>query len=534
MKAIVLQRKEQTAALVGVSAQAMSAKAARDRRAIARYSIPYLVLAIAIASGNNIADPDLWMHLFAGRQIIATLHLPAFNSYSYSAPGFPWRNHVWLSQVILALSYDVLGILGLRIVKLACVAVIMCSLAAGIAKTAAGPRARRLILLFVAAGLVGQVQFRPQLFTLASLSFEMAVLAAVVYDGRARMWTLIPLFALWANLHGGYVTGIAALAVFTLFEGITEYWQKKTLADTSKIAGIAVCCAIATLANPFGLQLWTRVLHSVSDPIVRSNIQEWNTLGIAFTRDWTLPLAEKLKWVIPLGLFGAFALAVAAAPLAGDLSLQAVGLVFMAAAFHAYRNIALAIIALSIPLAHHIGVLLGDRDAQTADAARNQPAGLFVIIAALVIAVETGELSTHLRTFGPVPRGAVAFMKEHGLQGNILNQYEWGSYLVWHGAPRDKVFVDGRCEVVYPDRLLREYFIFLNAGVGGQKLLDRYPHDYILISPKSGAYRNVAADRRWKLLYRDRIAALFARADDPRAKNLRPEFNRIPEQAWFP
>jgi hypothetical protein len=110
-----------------------------------------------------------------------------------------------------------------------------------------------------------------------------------------------------------------------------------------------------------------------------------------------------------------------------------------------------------------------------------------------------------------VPRGAVDFMKKHGLHGNILNNFDWGEYLVWHLAPGSRVFVDGRCELVYPDSVLTEYLNFLYGRAGGERLLDRYPHNFVLAKPGSGAYRIVSADKRWQEIYHDSISALFAR-----------------------
>jgi hypothetical protein len=106
-------------------------------------------------------------------------------------------------------------------------------------------------------------------------------------------------------------------------------------------------------------------------------------------------------------------------------------------------------------------------------------------------------------------------MKKHRLSGNILNDLGWGAYLVWHEAPQSRIFVDGRCELVYPDSLLREYLGFFYGWPEGGKVLDRYPHDFVLVKPGTGAYRIVAADPRWRLIYSDAVAVLFAKAAVP-------------------
>jgi hypothetical protein len=198
-----------------------------------------------------------------------------------------------------------------------------------------------------------------------------------------------------------------------------------------------------------------------------------------------------------------------------DLALVTVAMVFVAAAFYSCRNTQLAVIAVSIPLTHHLGFVrglswrLGSRSEYVADRAPNP---VLLASSAVLLGVAGGLFSNRLMTWEPVPRGAVEFMTSHRLHGNILNNFDWGEYLVWHLAPESRVFVDGRCELVYPDSILAEYLGFLYDRPGGEKLLDRYPHDFVLVKLRTGAYRLVSTDSRWKEIYRDSFSALFARA----------------------
>jgi hypothetical protein len=501
---------------------------------VLRCSPAFVILALVIACANNMADPDLWIHLMAGKQIISAGHIPLRDLYSYSAAGLPWRDHEWLAQVVLALSYGALGVFGLKLVKLLCITIVMSALAVGMSKTAALPRVQRLTLLAAAVGMVGQIQFRPQLFTYAMLAILMAALAAEVYRGPVRLWPLIPMFALWANLHGGYLTGLAALSIFSALLAVHEMREKRENARAWRVLGVTAGCVLATLLNPVGTGVWAGVIHTVSDPVIKSNVQEWNTLPAAIVSQWNLSLFDKLKWVMPLGLFAAFGASLVAAPVLDDAELASIAVVFIGAALYTYRNIALAIIALSIPFARHVGLALHRRAAPHPQMSNAEPGAVFVALAALVLALKMGEFSNRLKLWAEVPASAVAFMNAHGLHGNILNNYDWGSYLIWHSAGHSKVFVDGRCELVYPDSLLREYFVFLNGLPGGKALLDRYPHDFVLLSPGNNAYRTVANDQRWKLIYRDPVAALFARRSSVAAGDISEETPGVAEQSSFP
>jgi hypothetical protein len=138
-------------------------------------------------------------------------------------------------------------------------------------------------------------------------------------------------------------------------------------------------------------------------------------------------------------------------------------------------------------------------------------------LAALVLAQHAGLLSGTLRAGVPCPAGAVDFMDAHGLGGNVLGEYSWGGYLIWHAPAGSRVFIDSRFEMVYPPRVQRDYLDFLRGGTDADRVLGAYPTEYVLMPTESAAARFMAAQPRWRLLYRDPVAALFARANSPAA-----------------
>jgi hypothetical protein len=521
---------------VGSPSPVMRDEPRESRYSLLRSSPAFVILAVAVASSVNFADPDLWMHLIVGRQILSTGHIPLHNFYSYSGPGLLWRNYSWLAQISLAVSYEMFGIFGLKIVKLLCLSIAMAAVATGLSQTKASPTVQRVVLLAGATGTAPYAEFRPQLFTIAMLSIIMAALADEVYNGRARLWPLIPMFALWANLHGGFIVGLGALGVAAVIIGFQEIWTERKISRAGNIGAVTLACAVSTLLNPFGAGLWATVLHSVSHPFVGKFILDWLTLPEMMGYVWRQSPLNEIQFVVPLGLFAVFMISLAAAPEMGDAPLVGVAMVFSAAGIYSSRNVTLAVIALSIPLARHVSLALERRPLVAAErvAVSVKLTVIFPLVGALIIAVMGGSLSNRLPTWEPVPSGAVEYMRARRLHGNILNELSWGAYLIWHGAPGDKVFIDGRCEVIYPDPLLREYMAFLYEWPDGKELLDRYPHDFVLIDPEGGAYRTVAADPHWKLIYKDAVAALFARDGTPIARDSMPPPGGLRAPAWFP
>lgn len=219
-------------------------------------------------------------------------------------------------------------------------------------------------------------------------------------------------------------------------------------------------------------------------------------------------------------MFGGFVAAVAMAPDLDDAPMIAIATIFIGAAFYAARNVAVGVIAVAIPLARHASLAL-ERGAeikpgvQPAASNESEPAPLLLGICALMLALVGGTFSNRLKTWEPVPTGALAFIKQHGLHGNMLCEFEWGSYLLWHDADAFKVYIDPRGELVYTDKQEGDYAIFFYGLKGAQSLLDDYPHDYVLMGTHTRGADVVRKDARWHLLYSDQTAALFGRAALP-------------------
>jgi hypothetical protein len=474
-----------------------------------------VILSIALATADNFAEPDLWIHMLTGQTTLRTGHIPRFDTYSYSAAGAPWHNHEWLSQVALAFFYAHLGVFGLKLLKLICSSILIIALAIGISATDAAARVQRLTLILSAVAISTQMQFRPQLFTFMMIAVVMMALAIEVYRGRAILWPLIPMFTVWANFHGGYIVGLGAMGIAAAVMFVQGWFGDSTrMSSARRVAIVTLACGAATLINPFGVGLWTGVAHSVRDPLIRQVIADWVPLYKMILSNWRESPKTLIQYLGPMLMFGGFAAAVAIAPDLEDAPLLAVATIFVGAAFYAARNVAVGVIAVAIPLARHASLALNRRatkaDAQPADDDR-EPPGALMAICAIALFLVGGTLSSNLKTWKPMPTGALAFMQQNKLHGNLLPQFEWGSWILWHMGDAFKVYIDPRGELVYTDKQEGDYARFFYGMDGSDKLLDAYPHDYVLMGVHDKGADVVRADPRWHLLYSDQTAALFGR-----------------------
>jgi hypothetical protein len=126
---------------------------------------------------------------------------------------------------------------------------------------------------------------RPNLFTMLFVLVTARVLeqshTGNLSPGRT-LW-LLPLFAAWANIHGGFVAGFlmlgaalgieAALAVFAL-EQATRRGARRRAVHVGLLTGGAF---LATLLNPYGLSLYHWVFHLLGDPFFMDLHQKWRS-----------------------------------------------------------------------------------------------------------------------------------------------------------------------------------------------------------------------------------------------------------------
>ncbi len=258
-----------------------------------------VVLSIALATADNFADPDLWIHMLTGQTTLRTGRIPRFDSYSYSAAGMPWHNHEWLSQVALAFCYAHLGIFGLKLLKVVVTSIVIIALGIGISATNASGRVQRLTLIFSAVALTFQMEFRPQLFTFMMMSIVMSSIAIEVYRGSVTLWWLIPIFALWANFHGGYIVGLGAMSIATTVLFLQEFGGTCDRRSAWRLGVVTLGCAAATILNPFGVGLWTGVAHSVRDPLIHQIVNDWVPLPKLMLSTWAIPSRKYCSMFFP-------------------------------------------------------------------------------------------------------------------------------------------------------------------------------------------------------------------------------------------
>jgi hypothetical protein len=488
---------------------------------ILQFAPAMVVLLIVAACGTNTADVDLWGHLRSGADFLASGHLAIHDSYSYSVNAPVWINHEYLSEAIFAWMYSHLGVVGLKIVRFGCASVMIICLAGAIGETSAGLPIQFAVLALTTLVIVPAIEFRPQIFTFAMFSAIIWMLVRDNFGRRAPLWLAIPMLLLWCNLHGGFVIGIGALGLYTAAVAGRDLIARRGPSHALHLAALTAVSALATLVNPYGLAVWHSVLRTMSRPPMMSEIVEWRSLWWAMVEIWRMPNSSFVFDIELVLMFVALVASIAIAPFGDDFPLLAVASATIASAISMFRNFPLALISSAAPLARHLSTAINRRAPASGRQDSAPRASLLtqtiIGLLAVVLAINLGIFSPAIDFMFTPPAGALGFITEHDLRGNVLAPLVWCDYVLYHRAPRNRVFIDTRYEMIYPDRIARDFEDFQHNRERAAAVLASYPHDFVMLAPDAKAVPLMNNRLDWKLVYRDDIALLYARVDSAAA-----------------
>jgi hypothetical protein len=308
----------------------------------------------------------------------------------------------------------------------------------------------------------------------------------------------------------------------------------------AKLGGVFIAAAFATLINPFGVEVWRTIWGQMTNPITRHIIGDWLPLQQVLRMHGQAWGVAVTSYLLPPMMMALTLAALAYAPDWRDLPILAISVLLFVASFFVIRNLALAVICMVEPLAMHgtlaVGAFAHRHGIENGSGQRKLRRLGQVIPAtiAIAMALETGLLSRQMRCTFEMPVGAVAFMQANGLDGNIMNNFEWGGFLEWHMSPQSRVFIDTRYDLAYPLTVIEDYMIFTLGIEGSERILSSYPHQFLMLAAHDGANAFLARQPAWVMIYRDRQSRLYARADALAAKIPGIPIVGSESPCWFP
>jgi hypothetical protein len=455
-----------------------------------------VIYAVLIVTGNRLLlDPDTQWQITVGQWILDHHALPHTDVYSFTMRGQPWISTQWLAQLAYAEVYAWFGWTGPVALAASASAVTFALLARCLARSLN----ESAVLVFVAVALAltaPHLLARPHVLALPIMVTWIGELIAAADRRQAPSFLLLPLMALWANIHGGFVFGIAMIAPIALDAMIGARADRRVMlvirwATFSALALAASCC------TPYGWEslLASRKILALGGALPL--ITEWRAADFTNLR----PFEICLLGGVGLALYRGIKLP----PLRIVILL---GLIHMALSQGRAAEILalLAPLVLAVPLARQIG------GAEAAFPHSPLPVR-GAMVAGLAVVLLAGTLTfASMHRFAPYtgnsPVAAVTELKRLNVE-RVFNDYDFGGYLIASGvAP----FIDGRTEL-YGEK----FFVDHNAASGLMepdnlfRLLDEYQIQATLMRTQSAATKLLDHIDGWQKVYSDEVATIHLR-----------------------
>jgi len=134
---------------------------------------------------------------------------------------------------------------------------------------------------------------------------------------------------------------------------------------------------------------------------------------------------------------------------------------------------------------------------------------ILVLAAVLKVLLVMEPITLQAEIDRVLPRRAVEYVRENPPQGNMLNAYNWGGYLMY-ALPEYPVFVDGRTDL-YGDQFLADYLRAARGGDNWRDMVDQYAIGWVLVETGSGLANNLLNEPGWRLAYSDDQASLYVK-----------------------
>jgi hypothetical protein len=493
----------------------------------------WLTLMIAGRNGRYFNDADTFWHIAVGQRVLSSGVLIYTDPFSFTFEGKPWMSQSWLVECGVALLHRMSGFDGILLAVVTLLAGLYTWVAHRLIR--AGLHSLLAVFLMAVTIMASSYHFhaRPLLLTIVLLGWTFAQLSDFE-AGRIplrRLFWLVPIFVLWANVHGGMVGGLGTLGL-TVAGWTIAYWFRwgGPLVRSQQILWLSllvVCCGLAAFVNPYGTDLLRVWFSLIQSPVIPRYIHECLPLlhsgtGIAVVvlllgfvymaaLLGVLPSRPRVTWLIPLVWLGLTWTRVRHGPLFAITAVIALADIFPHVRWAKW-------------LADKGSVVFRLRTPDGTEVLK----GLdwrSMLIPSVVVLTTLVFHSMHY-SFPLLGRDWARLDHVHWpvdllpelrkLEGSatarkpIFNDMEFGGFLMYH-TPGFRVFIDGRCEL-YGDEGLMDYVHALHDDPSQiEHWADQYGFDTALLRPDSAFDLYLQNASGWSMTHRTESAVLYRR-----------------------
>ena len=496
---------------------------------------------LIICTVREIEDLDIWLHLKTGELISINKTVPHYDTYSFTYSGNKWIDHEWLFQVIAYSFYNKWQASGLLFMQALVVFLTF------LIFILIGYRAREYLICIVPLVfclLVYRSRFgiRPEMFSM--LFFAVYILIIDKYLNRKWYpFVLIPIQIIWVNMHGFFFLG-PLLILFVISSDFIKSrlslpWQwndtnKLSNNSRKKLKWIFLVLILVCLINPYFLEGALYPIRILSGLFSKS--------GLFFKHiiELKAPITGRNIFSITHSSYLSYYIVLIA------LSLMSFGLNFKRIDIFNITTWTVFLILSSVSVRNigyfcFIAYFAFLKNMTTSSLTKNKIQSFLkekikytikwiIVILILFLIIREASRFFNMKYYlfdqnvmrRPIggfsdiayPEGAVDFILENNIKGNIYNEFNSGAYLIGRCYPQLKVFIDGRTEV-YGSSFFKKY---VDISDGNMSLFDEQLNNYdisavllnsIFFEISKVILNHLYKEPDWRLVYFDEFAVIF-------------------------
>jgi len=344
---------------------------------------------------------------------------------------------------------------------------------------------------------------RPQVLTYLLFSILVALVGVAVRTGlRWPLFLFLPLQALWANIHGGFILGPA----FALVVALALFIVKRGREGAAFVAFFVALLGVSCL-NPYGPKhLLYPLGYAGLKTVYTEAVVEWQPPDFRNPHFWPF---EAL--IILLLLLAPLAARRGERPFFDLLVL----IPFLHLSLGVRKHVPILAIVASPPLALWLSVALG-RALRTSTREVGRGLKTAYVTASLVLLLPLpfvpfrGDAFERFAVLSHFPVEAADFLERRALPPRLFNPYDWGGYLIFRLWPKYLVFIDGRTDL-YGRFVVEGYREAL--GPRWKEVLERHRVGTAVVRVGSEMFERLRGAPGWRLVYKGRVGAVFVKAD---------------------
>jgi hypothetical protein len=455
----------------------------------------FLIFGLLLRNSFSYLDPDLGWHLKVGDKISSTGLLPQANDYNYTFTG-DWVDHEWLINLVSSEIYNNYGYLSLNIFFALVIILALVFLNIFVRRffTKIPEWLLAALQFFCLVASLPNFGVRMQELGFLFLLLELIIIKKFSDDEK---WTgliwLPPLFFLWSNIHGSFLLGLGVLLVWLGVKAIERQllvsrWQQYFIDNsivkkkTLKIfLGFSAFAFVVTFLTPYGRELYS-FLGEYHNTFYLGVISEWLSQFSFPFNYWQLSYLALVVFAL-----GTYLYKIKKNGEKADLWQLCLVFLFLILSFRSRRHFPLMVVA-TFPFLIKTLYEIFNLERIKWRPFKKRLKYLLLICLGLVGLNQYASLQIIVNPFtyfcSEYPCQATAFLQKNTQYNylNILNEYNWGGYLIWV-YPEKKLFIDGRIpQTEYAGHtFLEEYLEFLKVNGNYAEKLEQYDIGLVLI-----------------------------------------------------